>query len=83
MLQHPAVLVRADDEELVLAVVFLRHPSDGVVPGVVNVGSVDPVFEGRISDSTDEDAWSCGQGGPASDRLTSRQREGEGSVWGG
>ena len=44
--QHPAVLVRADHEQTILAGVFLLDEPDGVGPCVLDVSGVDPVFQG-------------------------------------
>ena len=62
--QHSAMLVRADYEEAVLAVVFILHEPDGVGPCVLDVGGVDPVPQGRAHNLHDVNST-----------LTSRHRQ--------
>ena len=45
-LQQATVLVGSDHEETVLAAVLIFDEPDGIGPSVLDVGSVDPVFQG-------------------------------------
>ncbi|MGL4176196.1 MAG: hypothetical protein ACRCSN_08975, partial [Dermatophilaceae bacterium] len=46
-LEHPAVAIRPDGQQPVLAVVVVLHEPDGAVPCVLDVGIVDAMLQRR------------------------------------